>query len=789
MTIALSVIASLTMTAQGVNISGHTGFFDRLDDECIQTGSSQSLTFTPNEVTGPGISNFSCSVVFSTDIDENGNPGVPGESVTTNLVTQSTIGELDFTLVGRAVVGSEPDNFIRYDKGRIFADYVCTYDSTFEVTAGVCNGEPITTSVTVQNQRTGKSSIEFRQVFNWSSSIVGPKCVSDNSRVTYSIFDYASGVVNPNDTYTWGTTPIGWIEAYRSEDGSSITYDVNTVDATSDQVSVMVGGCNTTQIDVLEIESPGDVVEPNFQASNCLSGNETIWNVNLTVDPAVTYSWDIVGDGNGYTFSFGDENTQGGIGVNVGNATSGFIVLTSKILSPSPGCPDAERTDVISFERGFDNAIITGESCVEVGVNYTYTITGANATTQVDWDLPTGMTIVSADPNATSITVNVTSPVNNGSITATTVAGTCGGNIQGLFNVVTAPSISSITGPTCVSPNSNVVFDITVENANNITWTAPTGIDGGGFTTFNGFVQSSFTGGTITAVASKFGCPDAGPISLVVDVDPSGMPLSGITSDKTCLNSGLSDQVVLTTDAGFNSYSWVLPAGATINGQSGVVVTTTNVVTVVLDASAGILGAGSVTISVSAGNDCGTTDSVSITLSADGAGVVTIASVVVPGANLDVLSISPFDDANIDYQWFANGQAIAGETGQNLFLPVASATAIDYNVEASLISSGCTSLSNTVFTSFQVARQAVSTEVNEVSVSPNPVNGVAQIVHAKELNGASFFVTDMQGSTVYKGVFNESDTSIDVSNWVNNIYLLNYTQNGGTSTIKIQVEN
>lgn len=742
------ILISTTLWSQGEHVNGLTGTFNKTNDQCLLSNTPQSMTFTPDCPTGPDVQNVSYEVTFST---------IGG----IQIASQSTNGNVGFSMVTTPVA----QNLERFNNGRIYADYTCTYEKIVEVQVP-CSGSTVTTTVTVPISKVGRSYIDFFQENNWNANIVGPKCVREGETVTYSIFDFVSGPVSPQDIYTW-SIPTGWTFLYNSEDGSSITVNATTLDAGNDQISVQVGKCNSN-ISVLNLQSAGEVPEPTIQSEYCLAENQTTWNVGFVnpIDPTIDYQWDITADGNGYTFAFGDENTQGGIGVNIGNQSTGFIVLISTVESTGGGCPDADRTDTIRFERTVDGAPITGPTCVDEGQTYTYTIAGLNNDTKVNWSLPTQMSITSTDIQASTIDVVVNGPMNSGSITASIASG-CGGWIQGLYNVNTNPLLTSLTGPTCVAPNTNATYIATGSSFFNVIWTVPTGMSNGGGTTLNTYVSNTFTGGTVSAIATKSGCPDSDPVSIDVSVDPTGTVLSGITASKSCLNNGLADMVTLTTDIGFETYTWTLPSGWSINGTTGIVTTSTSSVIVTTDGTAG-------TVRVTGNNSCGSSDPTTISLTAEGAGNVAIESAVLLGINFLVAEEVP----GATYQWFQNGTAITGETSRTLNLSTPGAILNEYCVDVTLNSCITRSCTTSTFTpALKVAAPTKEKLESDISISPNPASTLVKIGATAELTGISFTIINMTGQEMISSTFLSTGTSVAVSTWADGTYILHYTLN------------
>ena len=653
----------------------------------------------------------------------------------------------------------------RYPTGRIYVDYVCKYDSTYN--AGTCsNGAVIPT--TVHLSKVGRAHIDFFQTFTAASGtqIVGPDCVKNGDKVTYSIFDFMSGPIANRDHYRWTKPGPGWDILYYSYDSSSVTYRANTVNSGVDQLSVSIGDCNSN-IRTKIISSPGVIAAPTIVKSYCINpSTATTWNVAFmtsAVNPTLTYSWDIAASGAGFTFASGSPTTAGPITVNIGATPSGYILFrASKVVGS--GCPNAEHIDTIRFSRAITGTI-TGPTCVIVGQSQTYTVSGLPATTSITWNLPSGVTPTgTVTTTGSSITLTPTSSLSYGSINAIGASGSCAGTITGLNSINPIPTLTAISGPVCVARNANVIYNATASGYDNISWTSFSGTVSSASNTFNTTAPSNFTGGVISAIANKGTCSSAS-VSYPVKWDATGITLTSLTADKTCLNVGVPQTITYTTDAGYDTYTWNLPSGW--SGSSS-----TNSVTYTTNGTAG-------TVSVTAKNGtCGSTNSKSLTITVAPAVTVTNSGVVNGVVTLSV-------PTGNSYQWYKNGTAIAGATSNFLILPVTGTINNTYCVDVTT-STGCTTRACSTSTSNPSARIANIDETQAtdatITVSPNPANKIVQVKASSTLVGQSYVVTNMNGQQVAHGILS-SDGSIDVSAWSSGMYILK----SGNTTVKIQV--
>lgn len=743
-------LAQIPTTATQVDF-GPTGTYftnNALAFPCLQTGSVNSMTFPAICPSGSGITNVVKTTTFS---------AVGGAQIN----SQTTTGNVTFQMISVPVAGSS--GLARYPTGSIYVDYTCSYDSTYNVS--YCGTDPVNT--TVHLKRSGRAHIDFFQKFTWARPIVGPDCVKNGEEVTFSIFDYLSSQIDNKDVYTW-TYPAAWSVLYYSYDKSSITLKATTVSA-GDQLTVRVGNCNTA-INTKYISSPGVVAAPTIVKNYCLGTGATTWPVAFitnTPDPSITYSWDITASGAGFTYASGSASTtQGPITVNIGSATSGYILFkSSRVVGSS--CPNAEHVDTIKFGRALTGSV-TGPACVAIGTSSaTYTISNLPTNTSIVWTLPAGMTPTTGTTTTatTSISVNVTSALSYGYINATAASGACAGSIAGLGNINPIPVLTAIAGPVCVARNANVSYTATGSGYDNLSWTAfgvgPTT----GSSTYSVTVPSNFTGGTISAVANKGTCTSASK-SLAVKWNAAGINLTSLTADKSCLNMGVPQTITFTTDAGYDTYTWNLPTGWA--GTS-----TTNSITYTTNGTTG-------TVSVTAKNGtCGSTNSKSLAVTPAPAVTVTNSGVVNGVVTLSVPA------GSTSYSWYKNLSDLGVHTNY-LLLPVTGTINNSYCVDVTS-SGGCVTRACSASTSTPAARMAnteelESTTATTITVSPNPASKIVEVKAGSALIGQSYVVTNMTGQQVAQGTLS-SDGSIDVSGWSTGMYILR----SGNTSVKIQV--
>jgi alpha-tubulin suppressor-like RCC1 family protein len=152
--------------------------------------------------------------------------------------------------------------------------------------------------------------------------------------------------------------------------------------------------------------------------------------------------------------------------------------------------------------------------------------------------------------------------------------------------------------------------------------------------------------------------------------------------------------------------------------------------------------------------------------------VVTVNTVptVTITANMDTLTTI----AGVSYQWYFNGSAIPGATGQSHI----TSSSGNYTVEVTF-ANGCMGTSAIYFHSMVTIDEL---GIGSLIIYPNPTNGVLFIVFDKELLGVvQLLIVDQTGRIVLESILSESEMnySLDVSTLNDGLYILSLgTSNG-----------
>lgn len=710
--------------------------------ECLPTGISTTYSFLP-----------AC-------------PNSATQVLKSSSIKFSVVGNVDLLSSTGTTVTIRPKQDVaqRYNKGRIYAEYACYYDSLVTVVV-TCNGQTCTNVVPVGLVKTGKAYIDVYQIFTWTNTIVGPVCVDNGNQVTYSIADKVSGRAVGDDigldNYYW-RFPQGWHFDYNSADNSSFTATATTVSAT-DSIAVMIGRCNTHETK-LALRKP---IVPAFPIKSiCASTNPlTVPLVPLT---GITYTWNILADGKGHTYAVGSNSTQGPIKVNLMGAGDAFITVKSVSVA-SGSCPAGSRLDTINIIRPFTvaNNVITGSTCLKAGDTLVYSVSNA---TKVNWLFPAGVTIISTPINAATVKVKVTgSYAGGGVISASNGATVCPGGIGQvvLTNLILMPPTPEfLNGDLCFTPG--VLAHYVVRNrAPKYVWFFPAGFSPATVSDGNAvFVTPGATGGVVKVIAQPLTGSCVAKDTLKFTVNPKITP---VVSNNGPVCIGLPVSLSANTVAGA-TYAWTGPSGFTSSLQNPVVNPVVAGVYSLVITKNGCTGpSASTTVGVISGVP------ITITRTVEAGGEVLAAAIgfsnyawtkscTISGSSPTVISTTRLLDLS---------GGLAGET-------------CTYTVTAKKTGgNGCLSTAS-ASSIYKNARVATAEEA-KVSIYPNPSNDEITLSIAPDLIGTAFEIINTAGVVMSKGVFTASPNTISIAALSSGQYVIKYVANAKVETMSFQV--
>lgn len=527
-------------------------------------------------------------------------------------------------------------------------------------------------------------------------TIAGNATPCSNSQQTYSV-----GSVSGATSYTW-TLPSGWT-------GTSTTNSITvTTTSTSGTISVTAnnncGPSTARTLSVTPVSAPAQPGTMSGSTTPCSNSQQT-YSV-ASVSGATSYTWSLPG---GWTGT----STTNSITATVGNAGGTVSVIANNTC----GSSNARTITATIATVPSQPASIAGTAAVCAGTSQTYSVTPVNGATSYTWSLPNGWTGTSTSASITTTvgnaggTISVTANNTCGSSTARTLVATvtsapaapglisgtttpCA-NSQQTYSVATVSGATSytwtlpggwsgssttnsinatvgtsgssvgvtannscgssnaavtpisvvlvpaqpgaISGTAAVCAGSSQTYSISpVNGANSYTWSLPNGWTGSSTSTSITTTVDN-TGGTISVTADNgCGASTARTLTATVATTPNQ---PGTISGNVNACGGNSETYSVAAVNGATFYTWTLP-----NGWSGT--SATNSITTTLGFAGGSL-------SVTAGNSCGSSAASSLSITVNNVpaqpGNISGSNNVCSGTS-QTYSISPVSGAS-SYTW------------------------------------------------------------------------------------------------------------------------------------------
>ncbi len=523
-----------------------------------------------------------------------------------------------------------------------------------------------------------------------------------NTNITYSTPDVSSATITGIDaqcpgltsqtytltgakyatSYSW-SVPTGWTITSPSPQGASITVTAGTEGQNGSIYVTPSNDCITgSPVSLAVTVGPATPATPGAiggATSQCPSLIGQVYSIS-SVTGATTYTWTVptgwtITGGQGFTsltVKTGTTGQNGNITVTAGNncGTSSASTLGVTVGNPAPATPGT----------------ITGVAtqCPGLG-SQTYSISAVTNATTYTWSVPTGWTINSAQ-GLTSITVTTGSAGQNGNVSVT-AGNSCGTSSAKNLAVTVSPATpaipGAITGLTIQCPGrTSQTYSITaVPNTTTYTWTVPTGWTITSPTNSNSInVTTGANGqnGNITVTAGN-SCGTSTASSLGVTVVATPATPGSITGSATQCPGTPSHTYSIVAVSNATTYTWGVPTGWTITAGN-----TTTSITV----TAGSYGQDG-NITVTAGNNCGTSSASSLSVSVNPNAAIT--SVTGSPTTICISGTTTYTTNGVNLggggsgAWSSDGTAIATVNGSGL---VTGASAGSCNITYT-ITGGC----------------------------------------------------------------------------------------------------
>jgi hypothetical protein len=432
----------------------------------------------------------------------------------------------------------------------------------------------------------------------------------------------------------------------------------------------------------------------------------------------------------------------GWLGVTAGTANNSKVCLSNATFPasgttftwnpPSPATPDA--------------IVGTATQCPGA-TSQTYSITADPNATTYTWTVPTGWTIT-AGQGTESVTVTAGTAGQNGdiSVTATDLCGTSAASILPVTVGNAAPSAPGIIAGTetqCPGAIGQTFLIAAVANTTNYTWTVPTGwtiTAGQGTESITVTAGTAGENGNITVTAENL-CGTSSASTLAVTVGNAAPSTPGtIAGNASLCAGGTNETYSVTAVANAITYSWTVPTGWTISSGAG-----TNSI-IVLPGAAGQNGL----ISVTAGNECGTSQ----------ASTLQVAVNPLPSVNAGSDTTVCIIDLPISISATGNATSYSWNTGASNATTTIT-TAGTYTVTGTL--NGCSSTDNIMITTDPCAGIEENQQFS-FQLYPNPSNSVIHITSNSQ-ESVDYSVYSIEGKLMLEGLMNNGAIAIIVDHF------------------------
>ncbi len=776
-----------------INQSGNYNVTVNTGTSCATTSSTTTVTVTPFNVTASAIPNATCPG----DLVQL-NATAPGSGTTTSpaaFTSNTSVAIPDTNPTGASssltVSGINPSTLSSTSVVSVKINITHTYDGDLLIQLISPSGNTINLS----NRRGGSGDNFVNTIFSASAvtSIVSGSAPFTGSYTPEGAFSALTGNINGtwtlkvidqagndvgtinnwtltvNNTvpavlnYSWSSTPAGFSSLNQNptaNPNATITYTVNVTESGtgcigSQSTTVNVGGnLNVTTNNPAPICAGGSTVLTASGANNYVwspsSGLSAITGTSVTANPASTTTYRVVGSSN--------------------------------------NCSDTSYVTVTVNTSPVFTSSITGTSAVCLPFNGSYNITGVTGAQSFSWTVPSNTTITTGQ-GTTAININTTS-ITNGNI-CLVATNNCGSNNSCIPFSAQASSPGtpgSVNGPIRLCQGDVATFSVLpVARAYSYNWSLPSGMtitNGQGTNSINVSIHSTFSGGTLSVIASN-GCGNGLPRTRTLSLNTPGTP-SAISGNGFGVCSSI--QPYSATAVAGMSYSWVLPSGATITGNAN-----SNAVNISFDPAFN-----SGTIAVQAANNCGVSSLRNKTIRSypQIAGSISGLTNVCTSQTGVAYSIAAIPYAS-SYIWTVpSGGTIASGQGTTSVTVNFGMTTGNRNVSVrghndcgngsartlSVTISSCPKLSNDEFIN-----------ENDLNLYPNPADNYVEILFKSDKSDHTYLtLTDIIGKKVYSQniITHEGRNSyvINLKDVPSGIYLLSFKNNSINITKRLVIE-
>ena len=577
-----------------------------------------------------------------------------------------------------------------------------------------------------------------------------------------------------------GATTYTWLPS-----GSGATSTLTPTSTTIYTITGSTGACTSAVKNVTVTVTPNPTVNITASSTTICAGQ----TATLTASGATTYAWlpgsqttTVIAVTPTTTASYTVTGTTSGcssnktITVNVTNTptiatsiTNTTICSGSSVVTSVTGAstytwlPSGSGNTSTLTPSSTTVYTVTGAngSCVSAPKNFTINVTPTPTTnvTASSSTICAGQTVTMTASGATNYswlpgpfttTVVVVNPTSTTTYTVTGINGLCSSNKTITINVSSTPTVATSITNTTICNGKSVVASVT--GASTYTW-LPSG--SGNTSTLT---PSSTTVYTVTGANGS--CVSA-PKNFTVNVN-SNPTISSSVTNVTCF--GLCNGAMTVTANGGNApYMYSLVQGGPICAAT----TCTS------------LCAGAYTMIVTDANGCSTNANISI--------------------NQPTQLVATISNTNATCSSCTDGAAIVFATGGTpsysyswaplaLTTPNASSLAVGCYTATVTDGNGCTTTQTTCI-SFGTSVAQIQNTTSNLSIYPNPSNGLFTVSNAIATEKLDVLVTNAIGQTIFSETAkNTTQLQIDLSKMSKGVYYLKASTNEGTKLFKLILE-
>jgi hypothetical protein len=408
-------------------------------------------------------------------------------------------------------------------------------------------------------------------------------------------------------------------------------------------------------------------------------------------------------------------------------ATSGNVTVTA---TNTCGTSTANSLAVtLNSSAPATPGVITGSTTACSGsAGNVYSITAVAGATSYTWTVPAGASIT-AGQGTISATVTMGATSGNITVIASSICGTSAANSLAVTLNSSAPATPGvITGSTtaCSGSAGNVYSIVAVSGATSYTWTVPAGAT---ITAGQGTISATVTLGAIAGnisvtASSTCGTSASSTQTITINTAPSTPGL--ITGSATACSGSAGNAYSIVAVSGATSYTWTVPAGATITSGQGTMSATVS------------MGATSGNVTVTATNSCGT--------SAASIRTVTINTIsAVPGLISGATTLCSGSAGNV-----YSIVAVAGATSYTWSVPAGATITAGQGTISATVTMGSASGNVTVTSTNTCGTSAASAQavtINTIPAVPGLISGSTTACSGS--TGNIYSIVAVAGATGY----------------------------------------